>query len=112
MENKFIIRNIILALVIIGVVYYIKENKDNSIEAEAIDVELVILLLLSILYSFTSDSLLWKKYSWIWQIIFILTLIAYLIRIILDKKHGWWNKTISIMVLIIVLSTKMLGSRI
>ena len=109
METKFIIRNIALILVIIGLFYYFKTTKDDSVEQELLDAELIILLVLSILYTFTHESPLWKQYSWIWRTIFTLTLVAYLIRIVVDQKRGWWNKAVSTMVLIFIFSIKIMG---
>lgn len=106
MERKIIIRTVVLVILIILALFYFTTKKEDSIEQELLDIELIILLLLSVVYTFTYESPLWKRYGWIWKSIFIITLIAYLFRVAIDHKRGWWNKVVSTTTLIFVLLAK------
>lgn len=109
MEAKFIIRNVVLILLIIGTFYYLKTTKENSPEKEALDVELIITLLLAIIYTFTYGSSLWKQYYWIWRAVLAITLLAYLIRVVTEQRKGWWHTATWVAILIFILSAKSIG---
>ena len=85
MDNKTIFRTIFRILIIIASIFYLlhTKNRDHSIEKEALDIELVLVLILGIIYMFTSESPLWRRYGWIWKLVIGITLFAYLIRIII-----------------------------
>lgn len=109
MEAKFIIRNIVLILLIIGTFYYLKTTKDNSVEKEALDIELIITLILAIIYSFTYGSPVWKQYYWIWRAVLSITLLFYLVRVVTEQRKGWWHTATWVAILIFILSAKSIG---
>lgn len=109
MESKHIIRTIVLILVIIATIYYLKTTKEDNVEKEALDAELVITLILAIIYGFTYNSHLWKQYYWIWRTVLALTLVSYLIRVVVEQKRGWWNTATWIVILIFIMTAKAIG---
>ena len=106
MENKFLVRNIALVVIIILAYYYFMHDKDHSIEKEALDIELIITLFLAIIYTFTHDNPLWKQFYWIWRIVIALTLVAYLFKVVDRRKAGWESTAVGTLALLFVIGGK------
>lgn len=105
------LRLVIIAVITVVLAWYIHSQKDPSKPQLIVDVELLITLALTILYTFTSGSPLWNKYYWIWRTIIILTLVGYLIRLLMTRPSGWEDKATSAVIFILILGMK-LGRRV
>lgn len=106
MEHKFLVRNIALVIIMFLAYYYFIHDKDQSIEKEALDIELMMTLFLAVIYTFTYDNPLWKQFYWIWRIIIALTLVAYLFKVVNRRKPGWESTSVGILALLFVIGGK------